>query len=314
MRLIRGLHNLHPGHQGGAVTIGNFDGLHRGHQAVLRQLHKYALRHRLVTTVMTFEPTAQEYFSPQTAPARLQRLREKLAMLQGLEVDQVLCLRFGRKLAELSAEHFVGQILVDGLDVRYLVVGDDFRFGRDRTGDFALLQEAGKQYGFKVVSTGTFLEDDDRVSSTRIRQSLAAGELGMAARLLGRPYRICGRVAEGQRRGRTIGFPTANIHLHRVVSPLNGVFAVRVYGLATEALNGVANIGTRPTVDGSYQVLEVHLFDFESDIYGRHLDVEFCYKLRDEMKFESFEVLKQQIHADADQARRLFSKRESASE
>ncbi|HHH42620.1 MAG TPA: bifunctional riboflavin kinase/FAD synthetase [Gammaproteobacteria bacterium] len=314
MRLIRGLHNLHPGHQGGAVTIGNFDGLHRGHQAVLRQLHRYAARHRLVTTVMTFEPTAQEFFSPQTAPARLQRLRDKLAMLRGLEVDQTLCLRFDRKLAELSAERFIRQILVDGLDVRYLVVGDDFRFGKDRSGDFALLQEAGKRYGFEVVGTGTFLEGDDRVSSTRVRQALAAGELVLAERLLGRPYRMCGRVAAGQQRGRTIGFPTANIHLHRVVSPLNGVFSVRVHGLGAQALHGVANIGTRPTVDGSYRVLEVHLFDFESDIYGRHLDVEFCSKLRDEMKFASFEALKQQIDADAEKARRFFSERVSASE
>jgi len=314
MRLIRGFHNLHSGHQGGAVTIGNFDGLHRGHQAVLRQLHKYAARHRLVTTVMTFEPTAQEYFSPQTAPARLQRLREKLAMLQGMEVDQVLCLRFDRKLAELSAESFVRRILVDGLDVRYLVVGDDFRFGKDRAGNFALLQEAGKQHGFEVVSTGTLLEGEDRVSSTRVRQLLAAGELDTAARLLGRPYRMCGRVAAGQKRGRSIGFPTANIHLHRVASPLNGVFSVRVHGLAAEPLSGVANIGTRPTVDGSYRVLEVHLFDFASDIYGRHLDVEFCNKLRDEMKFASFEALKQQIGADAEQARRFFSERVNASE
>jgi len=305
---------LHPGHQGGAVTIGNFDGLHRGHQAVLRQLHRHAARHRLVTTVMTFEPTAQEYFSPQTAPARLQRLREKLDMLRGMEVDQVLCLRFNRKLADLSAESFVQQILVDGLDVRYLVVGDDFRFGKDRAGDFALLQKAGEQRGFEVVSTGTFLEGEDRVSSTRVRQSLAAGELETAERLLGRPYRMCGRVAEGQKRGRTIGFPTANIHLHRVVSPLNGVFSVRVHGLAREALNGVANIGTRPTVDGSYRVLEVHLFDFDSDIYGRHLEVEFCNKLRDEMKFESFDALKRQIEVDAKQARRFFSERVSASE
>ena len=296
------------------MTIGNFDGLHRGHQAVLRQLHRYAARHRLVTTVMTFEPTAQEYFSPQTAPARLQRLREKLAMLRGLEVDQVLCLRFDRRLAELSAEHFIRQILVDGLDVRYLVVGDDFRFGKGRVGDFTLLQEAGKQHGFEVVGTGTFLEGDDRVSSTRIRESLAAGKLAMAARLLGRPYRICGRVAAGQQRGRSIGFPTANIHLHRVVSPLNGVFSVRVHGLAAQPLQGIANIGTRPTVDGSYRVLEVHLFDFESDIYGRHLEVEFCNRLRDEMKFESFEALKQQIDTDARQARQFFSERVSASE
>jgi len=307
MRLIRGLHNLHHSQLGSALTIGNFDGLHRGHQAVLRHLQHRAAERRLATTVMTFEPTAQEYFSPRTAPARLQRLRDKLAMLQELEVNQVHCLRFNRELAELSADAFVRQILVEGLDVRYLVVGDDFRFGKDRSGDFAFLQQAGQRYGFEVVSTRTFLEGEDRVSSTRIRQALAEGDLAMAEQLLGRPYRIRGRVSPGQQRGRTIGFHTANVRLHRVVSPLKGVFAVRVYGLGAEALNGVANVGTRPTVDGSYCVLEIHLFDFDSDIYGRYLDVEFCRKLREEKKFESFEALKQQIEFDVEQARTFFS-------
>jgi len=307
MRLIRGLHNLHHSQLGSALTIGNFDGLHRGHQAVLRHLQQRAAEQQLATTVMTFEPTAQEYFSPRTAPARLQRLRDKLAMLQELEVNQVHCLRFNQELAELSADAFVGQILVEGLDVRYLVVGDDFRFGKERRGDFAFLQQAGQRYGFEVVSTRTFLEGEDRVSSTRIRQALAEGDLAMAEQLLGRSYRICGRVSPGQQRGRTIGFHTANVRLHRVVSPLKGVFAVRVYGLGTEVLNGVANVGTRPTVDGSYCVLEIHLFDFDSDIYGRYLDVEFCRKLREEKKFESFEALKQQIEFDAEQARTFFS-------
>ena len=307
MRLIRGLHNLHHSQLGSALTIGNFDGLHRGHQAVLRHLQQRAAEQQLATTVMTFEPTAQEYFSPRTAPARLQRLRDKLAMLQELEVNQVHCLRFNQELAELSADAFVGQILVEGLDVRYLVVGDDFRFGKERRGDFAFLQQAGQRYGFEVVSTRTFLEGEDRVSSTRIRQALAEGDLAVAEQLLGRSYRICGRVSPGQQRGRTIGFHTANVRLHRVVSPLKGVFAVRVYGLGSEVLNGVANVGTRPTVDGSYCVLEIHLFDFDSDIYGRHLDVEFCRKLREEKKFESFEALKQQIEMDAEQARTFFS-------
>jgi len=307
MRLIRGLHNLHHSQLGSALTIGNFDGLHRGHQAVLRHLQQRAAERRLATTVMTFEPTAQEYFSPRTAPARLQRLRDKLAKLQELEVNQVHCLRFNRELAELSADAFVRQILVEGLDVRYLVVGDDFRFGKDRSGDFAFLQQAGQRYGFEVVSTRTFLEGEDRVSSTRIRQALAEGDLAMAEQLLGRPYRICGRVSPGQQRGRTIGFHTANVRLHRVVAPLQGVFAVRVYGLGAGALNGVANVGTRPTVDGSYCVLEIHLFDFDSDIYGRYLDVEFCRKLREEKKFESFEALKQQIEFDVEQARTFFS-------
>lgn len=307
MRLIRGLHNLRPDHHGSALTIGNFDGLHRGHQAVLARLRERADELDLTTTVMTFEPTAQEYFSPATAPARLQRLREKLAVLCELDVDQTLCLRFDRRLAGLSAAEFVERILVRGLKVRYLVVGDDFRFGKGREGDFGFLVEAGRRGGFEVVNTGTFCHGDDRVSSTRIRSALAAGDFEAAAHMLGRPYRICGRVAPGQQRGRTIGFHTANIRLHRRVSPLRGVYAVRAFGLGDAAVNGVANVGTRPTVDGTDTVLEVHLFDFDRDIYGLHLEVEFCKKLRDEKKFESFELLRQQISRDAAQARRYFS-------
>jgi riboflavin kinase / FMN adenylyltransferase len=307
MRLIRGLHNLQPDHHGSALTIGNFDGLHRGHQAVLAHLRERADELGLTTTVMTFEPTAQEYFSPATAPARLQRLRDKLTMLRGLDVDQTLCLHFDRRLATLTAGEFVERILVQGLAVRYLVVGDDFRFGRNRAGDFGFLREAGRRAGFEVVGTRTFCHGDDRVSSTRIRAALAAGDLEAAAHMLGRPYRICGRVSPGQQRGRTIGFHTANIRLHRLVSPVRGVFAVRVFGAGEHPLNGVANVGTRPTVDGSYYVLEVHLFDFDGEIYGRHLDVEFCKKLREERKFESFDLLRQQISLDADQARRYFS-------
>lgn len=307
MRLIRGFHNLRPDHRGSALTIGNFDGLHRGHQAVLAHLRQRADEQGLVTTVMTFEPTAQEYFSPQAAPARLQRFREKLLQLRGLEVDQMLCLHFNRELAEMSAADFVERILVQGLAVRYLVVGDDFRFGKDRSGDFEFLQARGRDLGFEVVSTATFIEGDDRISSTRIRQALGDGDFATATRLLGRPYRICGRVSPGQQRGRTIGFHTANIRLHRTVSPLRGVFAVKVYGLGDAAVPGVANVGNRPTVDGSYFVLEVHLFDFDRDIYGCHLDVEFCNKLRDEKKFESFEVLRKQIELDAAQARAYFS-------
>lgn len=307
MRLIRGLHNLRPGHRGSALTIGNFDGLHQGHLAVLEKLRAHAEDRQLFTTVMTFEPTPQEYFSPDSAPARLQRLRDKLVELRRLSIDQVLCLRFNRQLASLSAGEFVQRILVDGLGVRFLVVGDDFRFGQDRAGDFAFLQQAGRDAGFEVVSTSTFAHADSRVSSSRIREALATGDLGAAEQMLGRPFRICGRVAPGQQRGRTIGFHTANIRLHRAVSPVKGVFAVQVHGLGGQPLNGVANLGTRPTVDGSYFVLEVHLFDFDEDIYGRHLDVELCRKLRDEKKFDSFESLKQQIEADAREARAYFS-------
>ena len=307
MRLIRGFHNLRPDHHGSALTIGNFDGLHRGHQAVLAHLRQRADERGLVTTVMTFEPTAQEYFSPESAPARLQRLRDKLVQLRGLDVDQTLCLHFNRELAEMTATEFVERILVKGLAVRYLVVGDDFRFGKDRDGDFDFLGEQGRRFGFDVVSTATFIEGDDRVSSTRVRQALEAGDFDTTTRLLGRPFRICGRVSPGQQRGRTIGFHTANIRLHRAVSPVRGVFVVKVFGLGETPVYGVANVGNRPTVDGSYFVLEVHLFDFDQDIYGCHLDVEFCNKLRDEKKFESFEVLRKQIELDAEQARAYFS-------
>jgi riboflavin kinase / FMN adenylyltransferase len=307
MRLIRGFHNLQPDHHGSAVTIGNFDGLHRGHQAVIRQLHRHAAEQGLMTTVMTFEPTPQEYFAPQTAPPRLQRLRDKLALLRTMAVDQTLCVRFNRELAELEAAEFVDRILVKGLDARFLVVGDDFRFGKARNGDFAFLQEAGRRAGFAVVNTSTFCHGDDRVSSTRIRDALASGDLRAAQSMLGRPFRICGRVAPGQQRGRTIGFHTANIHLHRLISPVRGVFAVKVFGLGDTPITGVANVGTRPTVDGSYQLLEVHLFDFDQDIYGRYLDVEFCKKLRQEKKFESFDLLRRQIVRDVEQARRYFS-------
>lgn len=307
MRLIRGFHNLRPDHRGSALTIGNFDGLHRGHQAVLAHLRQRANERGLVTTVMTFEPTAQEYFSPQSAPARLQRFREKLVQLRGLDVDQMLCLHFNRELADMSASGFVERILVKGLAVRYLVVGDDFRFGKNRSGDFEFLRVKGEEHGFEVVSTATFIEGDDRISSTRIRQALAAGDFSEATCLLGRPWRVCGRVSPGQQRGRTIGFHTANIRLHRAVSPVRGVFAVKVFGLGDTAIPGVANVGNRPTVDGSYFVLEVHLFDFDRDIYGCHVDVEFCHKLREERKFESFEALREQIELDAAQARSYFS-------
>jgi len=307
MRFIRGLHNLSSAPRGCALTIGNFDGVHRGHQTVLAQLQACAAELQLPATVMVFEPTPQEYFSPATAPARLQRLRDKLTLFRERGVDQVVCLRFDRQLAERDAEAFVQDILVDGLDVRHLVIGDDFRFGKDRRGDFAFLQRAGQRQGFEVVSTQTLVVSGDRVSSTRIREALVAGDLTMAEQLLGRPYRICGRVALGQQRGRTIGFPTANVHLHRTVSPLSGVFAVRALIPGHKPMTGVANLGKRPTVCGNEMVLETHLFDFDRDIYGHYVDIEFCRKLRDEKRFESFEALKQQIHQDAEQARTFFT-------
>lgn len=306
MELIRGAHNLLPRHRGCVATIGNFDGVHLGHQAVLGQLAEKAEALCLPTTVITFEPQPQEFFMGDRAPPRLTRLREKIHALRRFSVDRVLVLIFNERFANQSASEFIERILVEGLGVRYLVVGDDFRFGHRRTGDFELLQRVGMERGFQVVSMRSFLIDGERVSSTLIREALARGDLATAEKYLGRSYRMSGRVAHGDKRGRTIGFPTANIFLHRKVTPVQGVFAVEMYGLEREPIHGVANVGNRPTVDGTRSLLEVHLFDFDQEIYGRHVDVEFRYKIRDERRFESFEALKAQIEQDSRAARDYF--------
>lgn len=308
MQVIRGLHNLRAEHRGCVATIGNFDGVHLGHLAVFRHLRERAADFGLPTTVVTFEPQPQEFFTPDGAPARLTRMREKLQALKDAGIDRVVLLEFGRKLASMSAAQFVQELLVDGLDVKFLYVGDDFRFGRQRVGDIDLLRQAGDRHGFEVANMNTLMDGEARISSTRIRQALARGDLDLAERNLGRPYRICGRVAHGDARGRTIGFPTANIDLHRKVSPVHGVFAVMLYGLEEGPLPGVANIGNRPTITGdSRYLLEVHLFNFSRFIYGEHVQVEFRKWLRDERRFESFDALRQQIAQDAEQARIFFS-------
>jgi riboflavin kinase / FMN adenylyltransferase len=307
MQVIRGLHNLRSEHRGCVATIGNFDGVHLGHQAVFRHLREQAERLGLPTTVVTFEPQPMEFFSSESAPARLTRLREKLQAMSDAGIDRVVLLEFGAKLASMEAGEFVQRLLVEGLDVRYLFVGDDFRFGKGRSGDIDMLRAVGKEHDFAVENMNSFVVGEERVSSTLIRETLARGALEDASHYLGRPYRICGRVAHGDERGRSIGFPTANINLHRKVSPLHGVYAVRVGGLRDQQLPGVANIGNRPTVKGDTRhLLEVHLFDFAGDIYGEHLDVEFCKKLRDEKKFDNFEQLMHQIEQDAVAARKFF--------
>ena len=310
MELIRGTHNLRPEHRGCVATIGNFDGVHLGHQAVLGQLAEKADDLGLPGVVIIFEPQPMEYFTPDKAAARLSRFREKIHALRRYSVDRVLVLRFDQRFAALSASAFIEQILVQGLDVRYLVVGDDFRFGHRRSGDFNLLCEAGREHDFDVVNMHTFNINSDRVSSTRIREALLAGKLSVAEQLLGRPYRMSGRVAHGNKRGRSIGYPTANIHLHRHTTPIMGVYAVEMFGIEGEPLAGVANVGNRPTVDGTRSLLEVHLFDFSAEIYGCYVHVNFLHKIRDEMKFESFQQLQQQIMADAEQARQWFGHRE----
>jgi riboflavin kinase/FMN adenylyltransferase len=308
MKVIRGLHNLRPGHPSCVATIGNFDGVHLGHRAVFQRLLAKGRELGLPGTVITFEPQAMEYFAPDAAPARLTRLREKLAALRGCQIQQVMLLEFGPKLARMGAREFVRKLLVDGLGAKHLMVGDDFRFGRGREGDFHLLEEMGREHGFAVEDLLTITHGEERVSSTRIREALARGDFELARHLLGRPYRICGRVGHGDKRGRSIGYPTANLNLHRRVSPLRGVYAVMVDGVADRPWPGVANIGTRPTVDGgSRYLLEVHLFDFVGDIYGRHAEVECRLKLRDEKKFGSFEELKTQIDRDAVAAREYLA-------
>jgi riboflavin kinase/FMN adenylyltransferase len=254
---------------------------------------------------VTFEPQPQEFFAA-ISPPRLTRFREKVQALRRYAVDRVLCLRFNTRFALQSPQNFIDKLLVEGLGVRYLVIGDDFRFGRDRAGDFALLKQAGEEHGFEVVNMHTFILDGERVSSTRIREALAAGDLNGAEKLLGRPYRMSGRVAHGDKLGRSIGFPTANIHLHRKATPVRGVFVVELYGVAGEPLAGVANVGTRPTAEGTRTLLEVHVFDFQGDLYGAHVHVDFLHKLRDERRFESFEALKAQIIRDVEQARAYF--------
>jgi riboflavin kinase/FMN adenylyltransferase len=306
MELIRGLHNLRPAHRGCAATIGSFDGVHLGHQAVLGQLAARAAELDLPVTLVTFEPQPREYFSPEAVPPRLTRFREKLEALQNCGVQRVLVLSFNDHLAGLTPDEFIRIILLDGLDVKHLVVGDDFRFGKARAGDFALLQQTGARHGFPVVNMESYNVAGQRVSSTLVREALSRGDLAMAETLLGRPYGMCGRVAHGDKRGRTIGFPTANIHLHRTASPVDGVFAVEMSGINSEPIAGVANVGNRPTVDGTRSLLEVHLFDFDRDIYGTHVAVCFLKKLRNEQRFDSFDELQKQIRLDVVQARTFF--------
>ncbi|KAB2824234.1 bifunctional riboflavin kinase/FAD synthetase [Aliivibrio finisterrensis] len=303
MELIRGIHNITPDHKGCVMTIGNFDGVHLGHQQVLQQVKSKAKALGLPSVVMTFEPQPMEFFAKEKAPARLTRLRDKFVQLKKLEIERLLCINFNQKFAEQTADEFVEDLLVRSLGVKFLVVGDDFCFGKHRKGNFAMLQEAGKKYGFEVVNTQSFRLEKQRVSSTAIRHALANDNLSDVATMLGRNYSITGRVSHGRKLGRTIGFPTANIPLKRCVSPVSGVYVVRAKDKSGKQLGGVANIGNRPTVNGVRQQLEVHFFDYQANLYGQQLNVELLCKLRDEHKFESFDALKQQIELDSQAAR-----------
>jgi len=289
------------------LTIGNFDGVHRGHLAMLQRLVEKARELKLPCSVLTFEPHPREFFTPAAAPTRLTRLREKLELISEAGVDRVHVLRFGARLAALAPERFVEDVLLRGLGVRWLLVGRDFRYGAKRAGDFAALQAAAAKQGFGLEAMGDVMEGGQRVSSSAVRGALAAGRLQDAARLLGRDYGMSGRVAHGEKLGRTLGFPTANIVLRRR-PPLAGVFVVQVELEETRALlRGVASVGRRPTVqENAPPLLEVHLFDWNGALYGRHLRVTFLQKLRDEEKYAGLEALRAAIARDAAQARDYF--------
>lgn len=308
MEIIRGFHNLQPRHRGCVATVGNYDGVHLGHQRVLAELKRRALALGLPTVVVTFEPTPQEYFAPKAAPARLSCFKEKAQLLAAQGVDRLVLLRFSQTLAQTEPEDFISRLLVDGLAVRHLVVGDDFHFGRNRRGDYAMLAQAGKDHGYTLESMAAYLVNGERASSSRVRRALAAADMALSQQLLGRCYRMAGRVIRGQQLGRQLGYPTVNIGLHRLKSPLQGIYAVRVHGVNDGPCQGVASIGTRPTVnDGPNWLLEVHLFDTDRDLYNQYLEVEFLQFLRKEERFDSLEQLKTQMDLDADNARRYFA-------
>jgi riboflavin kinase/FMN adenylyltransferase len=290
-----------------ALSIGNFDGVHRGHRALLRRVVEAAREHDLVAAAMTFEPHPREYFAPDQAPARIANLRDKIEGLRQGGIEWVLVQHFNRDFASLTAERFIQQVLVQGCRARWLLVGDDFRFGARRAGDVALLRSAGEHAGFTVESIAPVLYAGERVSSSRIRAALGQGNLALAGELLGHPYAISGRVLHGSKRGRQIGFPTLNLRVIHRRPALHGIYAVRVHGLGPQALPGVASVGLRPTVDDSGRwLLEVHLFDFSDEVYGRLIRVQFVQKLRDEERFDSIQQLAAAIRNDAERARAVL--------
>jgi riboflavin kinase/FMN adenylyltransferase len=305
MELIRGLTGLSDHRRGCAVTIGTFDGIHLGHQALLARLSAHRARLNRAAMVLTFEPMPREYLSAGQTPARLTSFRERWRVLEHLRVDVVWVLRFGEALRNLSGEDFA-QLLALELRAPVVVVGHDFRFGRNGEATAEVLREAGRRLGFEVDVVEPVTLDGDRVSSSAVRAALARGDFEQARRWLGRPYSMIGRVASGNRLGRRLGFPTANLGIERRRSPVEGIFAVRVHGIASEALPAVASLGRRPTVAGGEPLLEVHVFDFSADLYGRRIEVEFVAKLRDEERFADLDALVAQMHRDAQAARAIL--------
>jgi riboflavin kinase/FMN adenylyltransferase len=308
MQLVRGLHNLSQRHRGCVLTVGNYDGVHLGHQHMIGVVRARAAELGAVSTVLVFEPSSKEFIDPAGAPPRLTRWREKYLALAAQGVDRLVTLRFDDLMRAMSPQRFVEELMVDGLGVRHVVVGNDFRYGANACGTIDSLRQAGSTHGFGVEQIEPFVFDGVRVSSTAVRHRLGAGDFGGAMRLLGRPYRMLGQVIHGQQLGRTLGFPTANLRLMRRKSPVCGILAVLVRGIGDVAMPAVASLGTRPTVDGKEVLLEVHVFDFAGDLYGREIEVEFIAKLRNEEKFESLDLMLVQMKIDAANAREVLSK------
>lgn len=293
--------------EGSVATIGSYDGVHLGHRKLLDTVLEQSRVEDLPSVVMSFEPMPKEYFSSSSPPARLMRFREKFEALADYGIDIFYCPRFDERMKSIASDTFIRQLLIQTLNVRHLVIGDDFRFAKARQGNIEQLLRAGRALEYKVHQVASVLEDGERVSSTTIREALWAGELDVATRLLGRYYRMSGKVIEGEHLGRKLGFPTANVNLRRRQSAVMGIFAVRVAGLGGEPLDAVASVGTRPTFGGTKPILEVHIFDFDDDIYGKYIHVDFVARLRSELKFDEVEDLVEQMHRDAASARAILA-------
>ena len=308
MQLVRGLHNLSQRHRGCVLTVGNYDGVHLGHQHMIGMVKARAAELGARAAVLVFEPSSKEFIDPAGAPPRLTRWREKYLALAAQGLDRMVTLRFDDCMRAMTPQRFVDELLVAGLGVRHVVVGNDFRYGAHARGTIDTLRHAGSDHGFGVEQIEPFVFDGVRVSSTEVRERLARGDFDGAARLLGRPYRMLGQVIHGNKLGRTLGFPTANLRLMRRKSPVYGILAVLVRGVGEVAMPAVASLGTRPTVNGKEVLLEVHVFDFAGDLYGREIEVEFVAKLRDEVKFDSLDAMMVQMKIDAANAREVLSK------
>ena len=306
MEIINGLHNLRSRHRGCVLTIGNFDGVHRGHRQLIDALCEKAKAMGVPSMLMTFEPQPREFFAGTKLPARLTRFREKVYLLDQTPLDRLLCLPFNERTANIEADWFAKDFVVDQVGAKHLVIGDDFRFGRGREGDFALFERYGQIHGYSVSAMSTLLQGEARISSTLIRETLAAGDFTAATNLLGHEYFIMGRVVYGRQLGRQLNVPTANIRLQRYRAALEGVYCVTVEGIAGAVRHGIANIGVRPTVDGKEPLLEVHVFDYTGNLYGDLIKVTFKQKLREEQAFDSIDALKIQINQDIEQARHYF--------